>query len=178
MSELGGVNHTCIGTRVELTKQARSLRSVTKESNVSPCSWRLRSNLTAAIFGFFFGFEVCLEFFGDSFKYVPFTDVMSVFPRSNLNSVPLKSEVNLSALVTDEAHQVAYFLFFHALAEWSSESKFAVLIKSFPLFTQVRGGPIHRSGFYIAVLPNKFRTSFRWFSRSDRNAWDLRKFCA
>ena len=69
---------------------------------------------------------------------------MSVFPRSNLNSVPLESEVNLSALVTDKAHQVAYFLFFRALAEWSSECKSAVLIKSFPIFTQVRSGPIHR----------------------------------
>ena len=58
-----------------------------------------------------FGFEVSLKFFGDSFKYVPFTDVMSVFPRSNLNSVPLESEVNLSALVNGKAHQVEYFLF-------------------------------------------------------------------
>ena len=91
-----------------------------------------------------FSFEVCFEFFGDSFKYVPFTDVTSVTPRSNLNSVPLESEVNLLALVIDKAHQVAYFLFFRALVEWSSESKFAVLIKSFPLFTQVRSGPIHR----------------------------------
>ena len=91
-----------------------------------------------------FGFEVSLKFFGDSFKYVSFTDVMSVFPRSNLNSVPLESEVNLSALVTSKAHQVEYFLFFCALAEWSSESKVEVLIKSFPLFTQVHGSPIHR----------------------------------
>ena len=36
------------------------------------------------------------------FKYVPFTNVMSVFPRSNLNGVPLKSEVTFSALVTDK----------------------------------------------------------------------------
>ena len=91
-----------------------------------------------------FCFEVSLKFFGDSFKYVSFTDVMSVFPWSNLNSVPLESEVNLSALVTSKAHQVEYFLFFCALAEWSSESKVAVLIKSFPLFTQVHSGPIHR----------------------------------
>ena len=25
---------------------------------------------------------------------------------------------------------------------------------------------------------SKFRTSLRWFSRRDQNAWDLRKFCA
>ena len=124
--------------------RARSLRSVRKESNVSPCSWRLRSNLTAAIIGFFLASRCTLNFSATRSSMSLFTDVMSVFPRSNLNSVPLESEVNLLALVTDEAHQVAYFLFFRALAEWSSESKFAVLIKSFPLFTQVRGGPIHR----------------------------------
>ena len=124
--------------------RARSLRSVTKESNVSPCSWCLRSNLTAAIIGFFLASRCALNFWATRSSMSLFTDVMSVFPRSNLNSVPLESEVNLLALVTDEAHQVAYFLFFRALAEWSSECKFAVLIKSFPLFTQVRGGPIHR----------------------------------
>ena len=124
--------------------RARSLRSVTKESNVSPCSWRLLSNLTAAIIGFFLASRCALNFWATRSSMSLFTDVMSVFPRSNLNSVPLESEVNLLALVTDEAHQVAYFLFFRALAEWSSECKFAVLIKSFPLFTQVRGGPIHR----------------------------------
>ena len=37
---------------------------------------------------------------------------------------------------------------------------------------------ISTSGVSVAVLPNKFRTSFRWFSRRDQNAWDLRKFCA
>ena len=26
-------------------------------------------------------------------------------------------------------------------------------------------------------VPNKFRTSFRWFSRRDQNAWDLSKLC-
>ena len=37
---------------------------------------------------------------------------------------------------------------------------------------------ISTSGVSVAVLPNKFRTSLRWFSRRDQNAWDLRKFCA
>ena len=111
-----------------------------------------------------FGFEVSLKFFGDSFKYVPFTDVMSVFPRSNLNSVPLESEVNLSALVNGKAHQVQVF-FFRALAEWSSESKFAVLIKSFPLFTQVHGGPTHRWPVvqYVSIsFCHIFALSFVW----------------
>ena len=79
--------------------QARSLRSVTKESNVSPCSWHLRSNLTAAIIGFFLASRCALNFWATRSSMSLFTDVMSVFPRSNLNSVPLESEVNLSALV-------------------------------------------------------------------------------
>ena len=29
----------------------------------------------------------------------------------------------------------------------------------------------------VAVLPNKFKTSLRWFSHRDQNAWDLRKLC-
>ena len=37
---------------------------------------------------------------------------------------------------------------------------------------------ISTSGVSVAVLPNKFRTSLRWFSRRGQNAWDLRKFCA
>ena len=42
--------------------RARSLRTVTKESNVSPCSWRLRSNLIAAIIGFFLASRCALNF--------------------------------------------------------------------------------------------------------------------
>ena len=63
---------------------------------------------------------------------------MSFFPRSNLNGVPLRSEINFPALVSDKAHPVAYFLFFRAFAERSPESKFEVLIKPFPLFTQAK----------------------------------------
>ena len=91
-----------------------------------------------------FGFEVYLEFFGDWFNYVPFTDAMSVFPRSNLNGVPLESEVNLSALVTDKAHQVAYFLFFRALAEWQIRSVDKIF-------------PIKRIATTLKLLNNLFR---------------------
>ena len=38
--------------------------------------------------------------------------------------------------------------------------------------------PTSTSGVSVAALPNRFRTLFRWFSRRDQNAWDLRKFCA
>ena len=41
---------------------ARSLRSVTKESNVSPCSWCIQSNLTAAIIEFFLASRCPLNF--------------------------------------------------------------------------------------------------------------------
>ena len=42
--------------------QARSLRSVMKESNVSPCSWHLLSSLTAAIIGFFLASRCAFNF--------------------------------------------------------------------------------------------------------------------
>ena len=37
---------------------------------------------------------------------------------------------------------------------------------------------VSTSGVSVALLPNKFRTSLRWFPRCDQNAWDLRKFCS
>ena len=36
---------------------------------------------------------------------------------------------------------------------------------------------ISTSGVSVAVLPIKFRTSFRWFSRRDQNAKYLRSLC-
>ena len=33
------------------------------------------------------------------------------------------------------------------------------------------------SGVGVAILSNKFKTSLRWFSYHDQNAWDSRKFC-
>ena len=88
-------------------------------------------------------FEVCFELSDDSFEYVFFTYILCTFSRSNSHSFPLESEVNFPAFVADKAHKVAYFLLLSAFAERSSERKFAMLIKPFPFFTQVRSGPVH-----------------------------------
>ena len=122
--------------RFELTC---SSRSVTKESNVS--SRRRRLNLTAAIIGFFMASRCALRF--SATRSSKSLSLMSCLfsPGPTWKVFHWKGkEVNFSALVTDEAHYVACFPFFRA----SSESKFAVLIKSFPLFTQVRSGSVHR----------------------------------
>ncbi len=87
--------------------------------------------------------EVSFELSDDSYEYVFFTNILSGFSGSNFHSFPLEGEVDFPAFIGDEAHQVAYFLLFGAFAEWSSEREFAVLIKPFPFFIQVRSAQVH-----------------------------------
>jgi len=86
---------------------------------------------------------MCFELSDDSLEYVFLIYILCTFSRSNLHCFPLESEVNFSAFIAYEAHKVAYFLLLSAFAERPSEREFAMLIKPFPFFTQVRSGPVH-----------------------------------
>ena len=55
-------------------------------------------------------------------------------------ALSLEGEVNFLAFVADKAHKVVYFFLLGAFAERPSKRQFAMLMKPFPFFAQVRSG--------------------------------------